>query len=141
MVNVDLVFKGATTKEERARCFLNNWLQKQDDNVKLFFALNRANPHSIFNCACKYFDSKDIQNIDWFGLHQGRYGHALWARQLDETRTYPLVMFSEPEKGEENMKFKLIEDNGNRVLIEPVESTMSIIPQSVVSKNDIVFVG
>lgn len=141
MVNVNLVFEGATTSQERAKCFLNNWLQKQDDNVKLFFQINKMNPHSIFNCACKYFDSKDIQNIDWFGLYKGDYGRVLWGRQLDETRTYPLVKYSKPQKGEEELIFKLLEDNGDRVLIECVNSGMTIAPTSVISKDEIKFVG
>ena len=60
------VFKGVTDMKEKTKIFID-WLQNQNDDIKSFFRLNwHGIPHTLFNVACNFFESKDIQNIDWF---------------------------------------------------------------------------
>ncbi len=42
---------------------------------------------------------------------------------------------------ERNMIFAILEDNGDRLVIAPVNSTMSIVPTELVANTDIDIVG
>jgi len=71
------VFKGATDMQERTDIFVA-WLAEQTDEIKLHFRLNWVMGHSIFNCACNFFEGEDIQNINWYQIYKGempRWSH------------------------------------------------------------------
>lgn len=65
--------------------FFLNWLQKQNDQIKLSYLINMKIPHTLFNLSCKYFDSHDIQNICWFTVFQNM-GIIKWQRELDSVK-------------------------------------------------------
>ena len=63
----------ATEDQEQRTDIFINWLQAQDDNVKMRFAINWRIPHSLFNVASKLFDPIDIQNINWFRIYKSKH--------------------------------------------------------------------
>jgi len=42
------------------------------DDKKSVFAINWRIPHSVFNVACRFWPVGELQNIDWFKIHQSR---------------------------------------------------------------------
>lgn len=63
----------STTKDQEKRTdIFVQWLQAQDDDVKQRFALNWRIPHSLFNIASKFFNSADIQNINWYRIFKNK---------------------------------------------------------------------
>jgi hypothetical protein len=44
---------------------MKSWIEGSG-KTKDIYMINWKMPHTLFNITCKYFDSKDIQNIDWF---------------------------------------------------------------------------
>jgi hypothetical protein len=71
MNNAAEVFQGATDIETRTELF-QAWMKSQDDDVKLRYAINWKMPHTLFNVSCKFFNSEDIQNIDWYKIYKSR---------------------------------------------------------------------
>jgi hypothetical protein len=59
-------------------------------------------------------------------------------QEREKTRNPELYKFRYPEKGEENLRFMVIEDRGNRVLVREVSQGMPIPPQYVYLKSDLV---
>lgn len=55
------------------------WLQSQDDDTKLRFAINWRIPHSIFNVACKFHDPDTIQGIDWYHIYKNKSELFTWS--------------------------------------------------------------
>jgi len=52
---------------------MHTWLKSQDDTIKMKYAINwHRLPHTLFNVSCKYFDSDDIQDIDWDQIQKSR---------------------------------------------------------------------
>jgi hypothetical protein len=43
-----------------------------DDDSKMRFAINWRIPHSVFNVASVVFHGEDLQNIDWYSIHNSR---------------------------------------------------------------------
>lgn len=50
---------------------------------------------------------------------------------------YPIVKYAMPHAGEEELRFFLKEDLGNRVLIELIDSSFAIKPVECVAKSEI----
>ena len=76
----NILLKKTTDKEISTKLFLF-WLRSQTDDVKISFRLNWSMAHSLFNVACKYFDSDDLQNIDWYYIYKnGDTGK--WSREV-----------------------------------------------------------
>lgn len=71
MQNAEEVFNGAIDIETRTELFLT-WLKAQVDDVKIRYAINWKMPHTLFNVSCKLFNSKDIQNIDWYKIYKSK---------------------------------------------------------------------
>lgn len=69
--NIDAIMDGAITREERTEKF-HEWLKNAPDDIKIRYAINWSIPHSLFNVSCKFFDSKDIQGINWFKIFESK---------------------------------------------------------------------
>ena len=52
---------------------------------------------------------------------------------------FPIVKYRYPAAGEENLRFFLKEDNGDRVLLQLIDSTFTINPIECVLKSEIIF--
>ena len=51
---------------------IHDWMLQSDDATKMRLSLNWNIPHSIFNVACMYHDSADLQEIDWYEIYKSR---------------------------------------------------------------------
>lgn len=51
--------KNLTTDE------LIKWHEQQPEDIKLRYRLNHNIPHSLFNISCKYFDSSQLQEVNF----------------------------------------------------------------------------
>lgn len=54
-------------------------------------------------------------------------------------RKFPIVKYRYPAAGEENLRFFLKEDNGDRILLQLIDSAFTINPVECVPKSEIVF--
>ena len=71
MNNAQALFNGATDIETRTELF-HTWLKRQSDDIKQRYAINWRMAHTLFNISCKFFDSKDIQNIDFYKIYKSK---------------------------------------------------------------------
>jgi hypothetical protein len=58
------------------------WLLSQDDTTKLKFAINWSIAHSVFNVACNYIESAELQEIDWYDIYKSKGELIVWERDM-----------------------------------------------------------
>lgn len=51
---------------------MKEWMKAQSDDTKQLYAINWRIPHTLFNVSCRFFDSGQIQGIDWFSIYKER---------------------------------------------------------------------
>lgn len=56
-----------TDKNKRTLIF-RDWLIENFEKIGTLYLINKKVPHTWFNISCKFFNPKEIQNIDWFTL-------------------------------------------------------------------------
>lgn len=69
MIPIEDIFKGATDMETRTERF-HEWMKNASDDIKIRYAINWHIPHTLFNVSCKFFNSMDLQDIDWYTIYK-----------------------------------------------------------------------
>lgn len=57
---------------ERTNIFID-WMEDNREEIQTIYRINWTIPHTLFNVSCGFFDSDDIQNINWFRIHKERF--------------------------------------------------------------------
>lgn len=51
---------------------IHEWMKSLNDHDKARFAINWNMPHTLFNIACKFKPSEELQNVNWFKIFKSR---------------------------------------------------------------------
>ena len=59
--------RATDVQEERTEIF-QEWMEANRKDIQTLYRINQKIPHTWFNVSCRFFDSDELQNIDWYKI-------------------------------------------------------------------------